>query len=406
MKKVIAVIVLLVLSLLVLWIGVDYKNKVQVQTENDIGEKKEEILKEAEKLKQSYYVDEAIEMLNSEPSIMDNDIKEKIQEYTSYKESFVKYEGDVEHIFFHSLMVYTNLAFDNNGHDANGYNMWFVTNEEFKRCLPLLKERGFVIVKITDIYSKDESGNITQKDIYLPQGKKPLIISQDDVNYYEYMKPDGFADRLVIDDNGEVATAVRNEKDETIITRDGDMVPILDDFIKENPEFSYKGAKGILAVTGYEGVFGYRLNSEENKNEAKEVANRLKETGWLIASHSYTHNDKGFFQGNMEYTNLLYDFTKWKNEIEPIVGDTDIFISPFGVTLENENFNLVKQFGFDIYCNVSRLPENETNNNIILTPRFNIDGYSFFNCQESINKRFFDVSKVIDARRPVLKVEN
>ena len=33
-----------------------------------------------------------------------------------------------------------------------------------------------------------------------------------------------------------------------------DLVPLLDDFIKEHPDFSYRGAKACIAFTGYNGI--------------------------------------------------------------------------------------------------------------------------------------------------------
>ena len=39
-----------------------------------------------------------------------------------------------------------------------------------------------------------------------------------------------------------------------------DLVPILDRFVEEHPDFSYRGAKAILALTGYNGVLGYRTD--------------------------------------------------------------------------------------------------------------------------------------------------
>lgn len=39
------------------------------------------------------------------------------------------------------------------------------------------------------------------------------------------------------------------------------MVPLLDSFVKKHPDFSYRGRKGILAMTYYNGVFGYRTDS-------------------------------------------------------------------------------------------------------------------------------------------------
>ncbi|WP_279402877.1 hypothetical protein [Arthrobacter sp. JCM 19049] len=40
--------------------------------------------------------------------------------------------------------------------------------------------------------------------IMLPKGKKPLVLSIDDVSYYEYMDGDGFADKLIVTDEGKV----------------------------------------------------------------------------------------------------------------------------------------------------------------------------------------------------------
>ena len=39
------------------------------------------------------------------------------------------------------------------------------------------------------------------------------------------------------------------------------MVPLIDRFVEEHPDFSYRGAKGIVALTGYNGILGYRTDS-------------------------------------------------------------------------------------------------------------------------------------------------
>ena len=38
------------------------------------------------------------------------------------------------------------------------------------------------------------------------------------------------------------------------------MVPLIDRFVEEHPDFSYRGAKGIVALTGYNGILGYRTD--------------------------------------------------------------------------------------------------------------------------------------------------
>ena len=39
-----------------------------------------------------------------------------------------------------------------------------------------------------------------------------------------------------------------------------DVLTILEDFIEAHPDFSYRGARGTIAVTGYNGIFGYRTS--------------------------------------------------------------------------------------------------------------------------------------------------
>lgn len=67
------------------------------------------------------------------------------------------------------------------------------------------------------------------------------------------MDGDGFATKLIVDDEGKI----RNEyveDDGSISVGDYDMVPLIDRFVEEHPDFSYRGAKGIIALTGYNGI--------------------------------------------------------------------------------------------------------------------------------------------------------
>lgn len=54
--------------------------------------------------------------------------------------------------------------------------------------------------------TEDANGNKTfaKRDIMLPAGKIPFVLSQDDVSYYHYMDGDGYASRLIVDENGDV----------------------------------------------------------------------------------------------------------------------------------------------------------------------------------------------------------
>lgn len=84
-------------------------------------------------------------------------------------------------------------------------------------------------------------------------------MSQDDVNYYEYMEGSGCARKILLDDRGKPVCEYMDQ-DGTVWIGEYDLVPILDRFVEEHPDFSYRGAKAILALTGYNGVLGYRTD--------------------------------------------------------------------------------------------------------------------------------------------------
>ncbi len=360
------------------------------------GDKKEVIfneLKRVEKLTASYFYDEALEILNKSEYKDEQQISDKIAEINEKKQALVKYEGQFYHVFFHSLIVYPELAFDGD-YKHEGYDMWMTTVSEFKNMLPQLYERGFILYSLKDI----QGG----KDVYLPEGKKPLVISIDDVCYYGYMQEDGFAEKLVINDAGEVACKVKTPEGETIVTYDGDVMPILDQFVKEHPDFSYRGAKGVVAMTGYEGALGYRITDlegeelEKAQNEVKKIASVMKENGWLFANHSYTHNEY-FKDSKVEYNTLVTDTKRWNDTISEYVLEPDIYISPFGYHLKSGDPRLkyLKDAGYNYFCPVSKAMRTfTTKEGVIVQERFNLDRFNMRNQRDYINETFFDVDSV------------
>jgi hypothetical protein len=57
---------------------------------------------------------------------------------------------------------------------------------------------------------------------------------------------------------------------------DGDVFGVLDLFVREHPDFSYKGQKGTIALTGYQGAFVFPLDTEEGQAEIMKTAEALK----------------------------------------------------------------------------------------------------------------------------------
>lgn len=321
----------------------------------------------------------------------------------------VLYNGTVYHIFFHSLIVYPKLAFSDPKFSA-GYRDWMITRDEFQKILPELYKNNFILIDITSLYGVDKDGKVFKKDIYLPQGKKPLIISLDDLAYYHSLVGHGFADKLVLDKDGNVATEIITPEGKTEITRDGDIIPILDDFVANHPNFSFERAKGLIAVTGYKGILGYRTNNiksatyKQNVQSAKEVVSKLKATGWRFASHSYSH-DKEFSTGTISLESLKKDTELWDKEVRPLVGDTNIFVGPYGQIFNNKNnprrTYLVSR-GFKMFCGVWMDPDFIFYPDSISMYRADIDGYRLTHTPRLL-KEYFDVASVIDPLRRTIK---
>ena len=375
-----------------------------------------------------------------------------IADYEQRKSEAVVYADNstIPHIFFHTLVVDTSRAFDDNiaiskqdgMNKVKDYNYVMTTVDEFCRILEEMYTRGYVLVSIYDVASYETQADGTQvmkhQPIYLPEGKKPFVLSVDDVSYYEYMTGHGFASKLVVGEDG-TPTSEYTNPDGSLSYGSYDVVPILDDFVETHPDFSYRGAKGIIALTGYEGIFGYRTsdfwynsncdyfdqyfswnlennlkkkqtmyqpnpNIEQDKESAKQVAQACRDDGWLFASHTWGHINVG--EASLE--RLQTDTQKWLDYVKPLVGDTNVIIFAFGsdlgdwqpYTSDNEKFAYLKSMGFDIYCNVDSTQYwVQFGENYMRQGRRNLDGYRMYYNPEMLED-LFDAGEVFDKSRP------
>lgn len=321
----------------------------------------------------------------------------------------------ISHLFFHTLIVDTARAFDRDG-EAAGYDDYMVTKDEFAKILDQLYAKGYVLVSPHDIARPDPSGKMQFSQIRLPAGKKPLVISQDDVSYYEYMDGDGFARDLVPKPGGGVTN---NYVDGSGATVQGayDMVPMMDDFVDTHPDFSYHGHKGVLALTGYNGVLGYRTSArkygrdpgfEEQKQKAGEVAEALKGDGWEFASHTWGH-----INTTKDPMGLIKaDSQRWNTEVRPILGDTDLLIFPFGADISKGSkpyagprYGHYRTDGFRYFFGVDATTEAwaQMHGGYLRQARINVDGIRLkgnVRGREKSLEPFFDSRSVIDPARP------
>lgn len=402
------------------------ESTVESRTEAENGQrerdaKKAELLLSAQKLSLQYNYDEALSLLQDSGFTEDPQVQAALQELEEVRSTLVAQDiTTVTHVFFHSLIVDPSKTFS--PHVAyDGYNQVMTTIPEFNKILQNLYDKGFVLVSIHDLAQEEESPEggmrmVARDDLLLPPGKKPLVMSQDDVCYYEYMTGQGFANRLVIGKDKRV-TCEMDLEDGSQVRGDYDLIPILDHFIDEHPDFSYKGAKAIIAVTGYNGIFGYRTapkysenpTYEADKAAAAAVAAALKEEGYELASHSWGHRNLS----TISYADLVTDSNKWRDEVESLTGKVDILLFPFGADVgdwhpyapDNDKFKYLYDLGFRYFCNVdSAVHWVQVGPDYFRQARRNLDGYRMWrDITEPDNKKLsdlFDANEVFDPVRP------
>lgn len=359
----------------------------------------------AEELANQYAVSEAIELTESALQTYPNDplLLTRQESYWNRLQQTVVYQGPIQHMFFHPLIAYPQRAFDGDAM-THGFNEYFVTIPEFNRIIDALYRNNFVLISYNDMVQVDpEKGTLDYQAIRLPAGKKPLLLSIDDLNYYPYMIQNGTVSKLVLDKAGHIAAASFDNTGAASLAYNNEIIPILDNFVLHHPDFSYRGAKGIIALTGYQGVLGYRTNDRNSpgysneEQQARAVIKQLKATGWSFASHGYGHLDTP----KVSLNRLMADTMEWKAEVESLVGPTYTYVFPFGSRIYpgDTRFQYLQQAGFKIFCPVGSGPYVISSPQYLLMDRRHIDGISLCT-QANLIRDLFDSEAIIDPVRP------
>ena len=315
---------------------------------------------------------------------------------TQNKKDWQVYQGDIAHVFYHPVITEPKVAFTQEKNQAKGNFDWMITADEFKRSLNELYKHHYILIDPHEAYDL-KGKTVTRKELKLPKGKKPLILSIDDMNYYEYMRGHGYADRLVLDQKQHVVSETKDKNGKVTTSETNDIVPILNQFVKDHPDFSLNGQKGVVALTGYNGVLGYRTNELNNKDylkrkrDAKKVVKAMKRDGWTFASHSWGHIDFA----NSSYHQIVRDTKRWKKEVEPIIGKTDLFIYPHGAQDRGSKAYqyLVRDEGFKFLAGVGPNNFTDIGNDSVYQDRVAIDGLNLYDFKYKL-KPFLDPSKV------------
>ena len=248
------------------------------------------------------------------------------------------------------------------------------------------------------------------------------MLTQTNVNYNYYLidsdgdkipdsKGTGIASKLLWDGQNfscEMVTASGSTE-----TGAFDLVPILEDFIKKHPDFSYRGARATLALTGYNGLFGYRTHPSAKELfgeiayqqavlDAKDVASALRNAGYRLACYTY----ENIPYGSSSVTQIKSDLNGWTDEVVPILGDVDVFTFAqlTDITTDpvysGEKYELLNNSGFRYYlgfCEDGK-PWVSITDNYVRQGRIMVTGSNLAH-QSAWFTNLFDPSSVLDSSR-------
>lgn len=334
-------------------------------------------------------------------------------EYASAQSQLVSHQDPslIPNLSFHVLVH--DMAKAKQNEELGGlYNKNFVTTSEFTKILGELYNNDYVLVDFNS-FTTNSGGTILPKNIDLPEGKKPIMLTETMVNYFEYMTDhnkdgtqndgDGFANKLVVDENGDIKAEYVDSEGNTLIG-DYDFVPILETFLKEHPDFSYKGAKAILAVTGSEGIFGYRINSsftsrgenyrDEQISGATKVVNALREKGYTLACFTYENKPYGQLNANQ----ITTDLQQWTAQITPVIGAVDVMVYARESDISDYSgnaFTVMSTSGFRYFVGQATSPSTEVTTGYVHQKRLMVTGNSLA-WNPAMFNNIFDANSVID----------
>ncbi len=388
----------------------------------------QELIAQADVLAKGYDYDAAIALLDtfSADKAQFQELLDAYNTYTQAKSALKPIDdaASIPNLSFHCLIADPARAFTDKEY-GKAYNTNYVTIDEFSKILDQLYANGYVLVDFNSfiVETVGEDGKVTYSTqaIYLPEGKKPLMLTETLVNYELFTIDsdgngeadkggDGFASKLVIDAAGNIVNEMVDAEGNTVYGA-YDFVPILENFIAAHPDFCYRGARAILAVSGEDGVFGYRImhsvkdkKGEDYYNEqvegAKAIAAALREKGYTIACYTYANVP----YGTLSATKIQVDLDNWKKEVKPVLGDVPILVYAKASDIsadgnyEGGKYNVLKDAGFRYFISSANVPYAEINVNYVRQSRIMVTGQAMTTSAQLFSN-YFDCKTVLNELR-------
>jgi len=261
---------------------------------------------------------------------------------------------------------------------------------------------------------------LVEQSMVVPEGKRPVVIIIEALDYSARNYGSGTCENLVLNDQGQVCGQYVTGDGQTMINRGAEAIGILDSFIEEHPDFSYNGVKGVISICGYESCFGYVVSQDEiddrnaaltaigypavevsdsdiqnNRETVTRIAEALLDTGWKFASSTY---------GNInaeasDITVITDDITKWNEQIGTLLGgDIHMLVYPNGnfINGTDARAEYLKSLGFRIFFGIGPQAYYTYGINYLYYDRIILSGQTL---RTTDFTRMFDVTTVYDSDR-------
>ena len=272
---------------------------------------------------------------------------------------------------FNTLISFPDKAFNQSNQYSSIADSTKITPFEFNQIIENLYLHNYILVNPKDIFTYNESKLTTNfENNNIPKSKKPILLTFDNVTYTQH---NGDIDKLIVDRNNNIATYTSKKSIQDRVQYDNEFVVILEDFIRKHPDFSYNNARGIIFLTGENGILGYNTSHKNAsyRQEAKrviEVIHKLKYLGWEFGCNNY------FADPNIIFDDLQFakSLSLWNKEVKPLISTTPFYAyrniqtSPLQQELlESNNFKFFfsnsNQTSYNIInnvCHITRIPIN------------------------------------------------
>ena len=349
----------------------------------------------------------------------DDKIRSDLLAATGHTSKTVEYRGHVEVLCVRSLIANPDAAFG--VEFGKGDTGLYLTANEFTQILESLYAKGYVLVDPENMMSANDPGFILERNLTVPEGKKPLVIIIENLSYDPTAYVCGTCRRLVLNDEkqvcGEYTIKGKDGTEDPVVNRTAEAIGILDIFVSNHLDFTYDGSKGIVSIGGHDSCFGYIVNREQlrdrnkqlnaanlpqeeytddeienNRNAVRNIVEVLKDTGWKFASCTYGYLPNA---RKTDLAGIMDDTNKWLDQIGSLIPDTHMISYPSGNYIygTDEKAVFLKNNGFRIFFGAGPKPYHIYGDNYLYFDRTIISPNSMKNYDFS---RLFDNDDILD----------